>query len=140
LATVGQRSTRQRAAILSALADSANFLTAQDLHDSIRRQNGSVGLSTVYRSLQSMAETGEIDVILKPDGEALYRHCGQSAGHHHHLVCRDCGMTVEVEGPTVERWTESVAKAQGFTNVSHTLDIFGTCAKCSRRKNKRART
>ncbi len=139
LAPVAQRSTRQRAAILAALDEAEDFRTAQDLHDAIRAQHGSVGLSTVYRSLQSMAETGEIDVILKPDGEALYRHCGQRAGHHHHLVCRDCGLTVEVEGPAVERWTESIAKAQGFTDISHTLDIFGTCDRCARRAHRKTR-
>jgi Fur family ferric uptake transcriptional regulator len=96
-----------------------------------------VGLSTVYRALQSMAEIGEIDVILDPDGQYLYRHCGQREGHHHHLVCRDCGLTVEVAGPAVERWTRTVADQHGFTDVSHTLDIFGVCTNCAPRSRSR---
>ena len=62
------------------------------------------------------------------DGEAIYRRC--SRPHHHHLVCRVCGRTVEVEGPTVERWAAAIAAEHGFTDVSHTLEIFGTCPDC----------
>ena len=68
--------------------------------------------------------------MLRTDsGESVYRRC--SAGHHHHLVCRDCGFTVEVEGAAVERWTKSVAGEHGFTDVSHTAEIFGLCSECA---------
>ncbi len=63
------------------------------------------------------------------DGEAVYRRCSRS--HHHHLVCRRCGRTVEVEGPAVERWAEKVADEHGYTDVSHQVEIFGTCPACS---------
>ena len=63
------------------------------------------------------------------DGETRYRRC--SGSHHHHLVCRECGRTVEVEGPTVERWATSVASEHGYADVSHTLEIFGLCPRCS---------
>jgi Fur family ferric uptake transcriptional regulator len=76
-----------------------------------------------------MADAGEIDVLRSDAGEAAYRKCSDS--HHHHLVCRSCGRTVEVEGPTVEKWTHGVAEANGFRDVSHTLEIFGTCSDCS---------
>jgi Fur family ferric uptake transcriptional regulator len=56
----------------------------------------------------------------------VYRRC-TSGAHHHHLVCRECGRTVEVEGPAVERWADAVAAQHGFRDVSHTLEIFGTC-------------
>ena len=61
--------------------------------------------------------------------EAVYRAC--STHHHHHLVCRACGRTVEVEGPAVERWADKVAEDHGFRDVTHTLEIFGTCADCA---------
>ena len=53
-----------------------------------------------------------------------------SPAHHHHLVCRDCGATVEVEGPAVERWTRTIAEEHGYAEVSHTLEIFGVCGSC----------
>ena len=59
------------------------------------------------------------------DGETVYRRCGTS--HHHHLVCRECGRTVEVEAPDVERWATAVAAQHGFADVAHTLEIFGVC-------------
>ena len=72
------------------------------------------------------ADNGDVDVLRREDGEAIHRRCSEA--HHHHLVCRSCGATVEVEGPTVERWTTAMAADHGFTDVSHTLEIFGTCA------------
>jgi Fur family ferric uptake transcriptional regulator len=85
-------------------------------------------LSTVYRTLQALAESDEVDVLRAEDGEARYRRC--SGTHHHHLVCRQCGRAVEVEGPTVERWASAVADEHGFADVSHTLEIFGLCPTC----------
>ena len=122
------RPTRQRRAIAEALADASDFQSAQDIHDLLRREGENVGLSTVYRTLQALADSGQVDVLRAEDGESLYRRC--SGSHHHHLVCRSCGRTVEVEGPTVERWADSVAAEHGFTGVSHTLEIFGTCPSC----------
>lgn len=126
---VGVRSTRQRAAVLSALAEVDDFRSTQELHDYLRRRGDAVGLTTVYRTLQALAEAGEVDVIVREDGESVYRQCSNT--HHHHLVCRNCGRTVEVEGPAVERWATRVAEEHGFTDISHTLEIFGVCSACS---------
>ncbi len=120
------RSTRQRAAIVAALEAADGFKSAQDIHADLRRSGGSVGLTTVYRALQSLADAGEIDALRKDDGETVYRQCS-SAVHHHHLVCRVCGRTVEVEGPEVEQWADRVARQHGFTVISHQVEVFGTC-------------
>jgi Fur family ferric uptake transcriptional regulator len=127
----GRRPTKQRAAVAAVLADVDEFVSAQELHALLREAGEKVGLATVYRSLQSMAADGDIDMLRTDEGEAVYRAC--STGHHHHLVCRVCGRTVEVEGPTVERWANQVSDQHGFTDVRHTLEIFGTCADCSHR-------
>jgi Fur family ferric uptake transcriptional regulator len=124
----GARPTRQRRAVASALQSIEDFRSAQDIHELLRRSGENVGLSTVYRTLQALADGGEVDMLRTEDGEAVYRRC--SAAHHHHLVCRVCGRTVEVEGPTVERWADGVAGEHGFVDVSHTLEIFGTCPDC----------
>jgi Fur family ferric uptake transcriptional regulator len=125
----GARPTRQRRAVAWALQSCEDFRSAQEIHDLLRRNDENVGLSTVYRTLQTLADNDEVDVLRTEDGEALYRRC--STRHHHHLVCRSCGRTVEVEGPTVERWSSSIAEQHGFRDVSHTLEIFGTCPSCS---------
>ncbi|TSD65477.1 Fur family transcriptional regulator [Aeromicrobium piscarium] len=124
-----QRNTRQRRAVQSVMADLEGFASAQQIHDILKQRGESVGLSTVYRNLQALADADLLDALRNDDGETLYRRC--SSGHHHHLVCRECGRTVEVEGPAVERWADATAEKHGFRNVEHTLEIFGTCADCA---------
>lgn len=125
----GRRSTKQRAAVAGLLEQLDDFRSAQDLHEELRTRGEGIGLTTVYRTLQSLADAGEIDVLRIDSGEAVYRRC--SRNHHHHLVCRSCGRTVEVEGPAVEKWAERVAAENGFSEVSHTVEVFGTCAECT---------
>lgn len=120
------RATRQRAAIVAALGSAEGFKSAQDIHADLRRAGGSVGLTTVYRALQSLADAGEVDALRKDDGETVYRQCS-TPSHHHHLVCRSCGRSVEVEGPEVERWADRVAAEHGFTGISHQVEVFGVC-------------
>ena len=127
--TAPQRATRQRAAVTGALARADRFRSAQELHDDLRGEGASVGLTTVYRHLQALAEAGQVDVLRTGDGEARYRACPTDE-HHHHLVCRRCGRAVEVAGPAVERWAAAVADEHGFTDVTHAVEVFGVCAGC----------
>ncbi|WP_328471203.1 Fur family transcriptional regulator [Streptomyces sp. NBC_00448] len=128
--SVRGRSTRQRTAVSAALDEVEEFRSAQDLHNILKLRGESVGLTTVYRTLQSLAEAGEVDMLRTGDGESVYRRCSED-GHHHHLVCRSCGRTVEVEGPAVERWADAIATEHGFVDIVHTMEIFGTCAGCA---------
>lgn len=123
------RQTWQRAAVRDLLARMEEFRTAAQVHEDLRRLGDKVGLATVYRALQAMADSGEVDVLRTPDGEAAYRRC--STGHHHHLVCRECGATVEIAAEAVENWAHDVAAQHGFTDAGHEIEIFGLCAECS---------
>lgn len=122
------RPTRQRAAVEEVLDRTDGFRSAQEIHALLEEGGEHVALATVYRTLQRLADAGEIDLLRADGGEATYRRC--SDRHHHHLVCRSCGATEEIEGPAVERWTRAVASEHGFIDVSHTLEVFGTCARC----------
>ena len=122
------RPTKQRLAVAEALETFEDFRSAQEIHELIGRRGSNVGLATVYRTLQKLSDAGEVDMLRTEDGEASYRRC--SGTHHHHLVCRSCGATVEVEGPAVERWTRAIADEHGYADISHTLEIVGTCADC----------
>ena len=122
------RQTRQRTAVKAALEGRDEFMSAQQLHDLLRQQGDSVGLTTVYRSLQALADAGEVDLLVTDDGETVYRRC--SPEHHHHLVCRSCGRTVEIAGPAVETWADAIAREHGFTSISHTIELFGLCRDC----------
>lgn len=127
-----QRNTRQAQAIEAALGAADGFRTAQELFTVIRGDGMRIGLTTVYRHLSLLADTHRADVVLNGDGEAQYRLCGPHSvagadAHHHHLVCRECGRSVEVSGPEVEAWAEGVATAAGYTSITHTVELFGLC-------------
>jgi Fur family ferric uptake transcriptional regulator len=123
------RATRQRAGIIALLDDIDGFRSAQELHDELRRRGENIGLTTVYRTLQSLATAGLLDTVRTDTGESVYRRCA-APEHHHHLVCRSCGSAVEVSGREVEAWAAEIAVAHGFSNVDHTIELFGTCAAC----------
>lgn len=125
-----QRMTRQRAALLDLLDGTDDFRSAQQLHAMLSANGQSVGLATVYRTLTSLAEAGQVDALRNDDGETLFRLC-LAPEHHHHLVCRECGRTVEIAADEVEAWARSIAAAHGFTDIEHTAEIFGLCADCS---------
>jgi Fur family transcriptional regulator, ferric uptake regulator len=127
--TVPQRKTRQRAAVEEILGRTDQFRTAGQIHDDLRHSGSGIGLTTVYRTLQLMAGADQLDCIRTDEGETAYRRC--STGHHHHLVCRSCGRTVEVEGPAMETWTNQIASDHGFQDVQHNLEIFGLCSECA---------
>jgi Fur family ferric uptake transcriptional regulator len=124
------RGTRQAEALSKALDSLSGFCSAQQIHAELRRLGQPVGLTTVYRHLQVLSGDGRVDTIRDPGGETLYRRCRSSA-HHHHLTCRTCGRSVEVEGRDVELWAEQVAAEAGFVDVDHTVELFGVCPECA---------
>jgi len=105
-----------------------HFASAQELHKSMQNNGAKIGLTTVYRSLQTLADEKVVDVLRRLDGDALYRLCGES--HHHHLVCKRCGRTVEIEGGAIEKWARAVESEYGFRDVDHTVELLGTCSRC----------
>ncbi|MBN9326179.1 MAG: transcriptional repressor [Cellulomonas sp.] len=124
-----QRHTKQRAEILDLLHDVEEFRSAQQLHDLLRHRGSGVGLATVYHTVQALADSGEVATMRTAEGESVYRRCAERS-HHHHLVCRSCGRTVEIDGPAAESWAEQVGAAHGFTDVDHVIELTGTCSAC----------
>lgn len=127
-----KRNTWQKDAVRHALGEAIGFVSAQQLHLVLRNHGSTIGLATVYRALADLADAGEADSIQGSGNaganELLYRACGTE--HHHHLICRRCGKTLEIEADRVEKWADEVAKEHGFVSPSHTIDIFGTCSDC----------
>ena len=126
----GLRATRQRAVVVRVLKAAGGFRSAQEIHDQIRHEDGGVGLTTVYRTLQALADSGKADVLLNSNGEAIYRLCG-TKGHHHHIVCRSCGASVEIASDELETWAAQMARHHHFTAVTHTAELYGLCSTCS---------
>ena len=123
-----KRNTWQKDAVKHALGEATGFVSAQELHLVLRNHGSTIGLATVYRALADLAGTGEADSLQSQEGELLYRAC--TTEHHHHLICKNCGKTVEIEAHEVEKWAEKVAKQHGIREPSHTVEIFGLCGDC----------
>ena len=126
-----KRNTWQREQVRETLSSNDGFVSAQRLHSTLRDAGSPIGLATVYRALADLAVEGEADSLQSPEGESLYRACTPGQ-HHHHLICRNCGVTVEIEADAVEDWAHSVAAENGFTEPSHIVDVFGLCSACTR--------
>jgi Fur family ferric uptake transcriptional regulator len=132
IASPRPRATRQGGLVRDELAANDTFRSAQAVFAGLRSKGSAIGLSTVYRHLQALADSGDADTLQNAEGEALYRLCGRGENHHHHLVCRRCGHTQEIEGRGVERWASQMAEDHGFTDVDHTVELLGLCIDCSR--------
>ncbi|WP_202872950.1 Fur family transcriptional regulator [Kribbella capetownensis] len=127
---IGLRRTRQRSAVLAALQSCGDFVSAQDLHRVISEGDTTVGLTTVYRTLRDLENSGRIDMIREQDGSRLFRH-RRAVGHSHYLVCRCCLRSWPVDSDIVEVWADAAAEAAGFTSVEHTVELTGVCARCA---------
>lgn len=125
-----KRNTWQRETVKSTLDAQDAFVSAQQLHAILREKGTGIGLATVYRALADLAAGEGADSLQSAEGEALYRACTPGQ-HHHHLICRTCGVTVEIEADAVEQWARAVAAEHGFTRPEHVVDVFGLCAACS---------
>jgi Fur family ferric uptake transcriptional regulator len=124
------RQTWQKQAIDEILDASSDFLSAQQVHEAVAETGRSVSLATVYRVLQAQVEDGVVDILALDDGQTLFRKCA-STGHHHHLVCRNCRATEEIAAPKVEQWADHVGADFGYTDIDHTLEIYGLCPRCA---------
>jgi Fur family ferric uptake transcriptional regulator len=123
--------TKQRSAIVGVLEDLEGFASATKIYDRLRARGSTIGLATVYRTLGTLAASGSLDALADPgSGETLYRACG-GGEHHHHITCRDCGRTVEVTLPQIEKAARDIARRHGFSDVEHTVEIAGTCQVCA---------
>jgi Fur family transcriptional regulator, ferric uptake regulator len=128
LATVGLRPTPQRLDVLAELMGEPDDLTAQDLHERLRGRGARLGLATVYRTLNALADEGVIDALSHRQGELCYRWCGDE--HHHHLVCASCHRVVELADCELDPWLQRVSAQHGFVATGHRLEVAGLCAEC----------
>ncbi|MDY3126610.1 MAG: Fur family transcriptional regulator [Corynebacterium sp.] len=126
---LGVRNTKQRTAVVEAMRDIDRFASAKDIHLTLQNRGAQVGLTTVYRTLQSLVDIDAVDVLHMPSGETLYRHCDTDE-HHHHLVCTSCSRTEEIDGGPVEEWARKVSQEHGFQLTGHDAEIFGICSQC----------
>ena len=128
LAAHGMRVTDQRVIVLDAMRAEHNDVTAQSLHERLRPMHPKLGLATVYRTLNALAQAGVLDQLNHGHDSACFRYC--SPGHHHHLTCRTCHRVVELHDCDLGEWSRRIADTHGFAEVEHQVELVGTCAEC----------
>ncbi|MFF4864466.1 Fur family transcriptional regulator [Streptomyces sp. NPDC001231] len=144
---MGGRMTRQRRAVMRALAGCQDFVSAQELYALLVAGDHAIGLTTVYRVLRELEADGGVDVVRDErsaaganggtsrarratgEGGRLYR-LRPADGHRHYLMCRDCGRSRPVDSEVVEEWAGRIAADTGFAAVEHTVELTGVCADC----------
>lgn len=125
----GLKRTGQRDAVLDLFLESTDHQTAEDLYHRLRSTSSHIGYSTVYRTLKLLKECGLAREVYFADGRAYFEHqFGQP--HHDHMVCIECGHTIEFYNPTIEELQDRMADENEFTPVRHTMVIFGYCKNC----------
>ncbi len=128
LEACGHRATPRRIAVLAALMARRTYVTARDLHLSLLRVQPRLGQATVYRTLELLVDCGLAETFPQPNNELRYAFC--SARHHHHLVCKGCGLVAEVPGCALQPVERELERQSRFAISDHALTFFGTCQEC----------
>ncbi|MDI6743344.1 MAG: Fur family transcriptional regulator [Smithella sp.] len=129
------RDTPQRELILDAFLKREKHFSAEELYDIVKKSDPSIGQATVYRMLKLLAEAGLAREVDFGDGVMRYEH-SYNHPHHDHLVCRECGKTVEVMDSVIEELQKRVAESFGFELTDHEMYLYGLCPDCRRKTQK----
>jgi Fur family transcriptional regulator, ferric uptake regulator len=127
LAERGYRMTGPRRQIVAALAEGGST-TAQDLYERLRRSGSGIGRATVFRTLEILSQLGILERVHLPDG--CHTYILTQPGHHHHLVCSDCGTVLEFSDCRLEEALDLLARRTAFRIDGHWLEVFGVCQGC----------
>jgi Fur family ferric uptake transcriptional regulator len=125
----GYKITRQRRAVLEALAQAQGHLSPQEVHEKVCHEKPSIGLTTVYRTLEVLRDLGIICELSTPGSGHTFTI--GAAGHHHHLICSECKAVVDFTTQSLEDLTQRLALESGFVIQGHVLEFTGLCPGCS---------
>ncbi len=131
----GLKNTAQRARIVDVFMESKGHLSTEEVYDMVRAVDPSVGQSTVYRTMKLLSESGLAHEVHLGDGITRYEPFCEE--HHDHLVCEQCGKTVEILNKKLEKLQETIAEKQGFTLTSHTMCLYGICGECRKKRSRK---
>ena len=131
LQRAGHRAGGARDEVLGLLARQDCCLSAQEIHDGLRKARRRVGIASVYRALETLADLRLVKRVDAGDGIARYERVAVDGDHHHHLVCRDCGKVEAFTDSRLERAIDRVAGGLGYAVEEHEVVLVGACADCS---------
>jgi Fur family transcriptional regulator, ferric uptake regulator len=135
LRRVGLKHTGQRDIILRTFLDTRDHLSTDALYQLVRKQDERIGFTTVYRTLKLLAECGLASEVAFHDGIARYEH-QYNRRSHHHMVCTDCGGSVEFFATGIERIEREVGRKHKYLTTRHTFQIYGICDACQKKRKR----
>ena len=126
----GYRLTPRRMMILSAIENSTNHISAEEIYTQVVAKYPRVNISTVYRTLELLKRLG---LVTETDlGEGRVRYHPADKGHHHHLVCQECGAIIDLDESLLVSLKSALLREYKFSADLRHLAIFGHCANCSK--------
>jgi Fur family transcriptional regulator, ferric uptake regulator len=131
LEAAGLRRGGARAAVVELLSRQDCCLSVQEIFDRLRKARRPVGIASVYRAVDTLAELRLVKRVDAGDGIARYERAAPDGEHHHHLVCRDCGKVEAFTDSRLERAIDRVAGGLGYSVEEHEVVLLGACAECS---------
>ncbi len=136
LKRVGLKHTEQRDTILRTFLETRDHLSTDQLFRLVRKKDSKIGFTTVYRTLKLLSECGLASAVPFPDGMSRYEHQFNRRSHHH-MVCTDCGASVEFFSPEVRKLEEEIGRKYHFEATRHNFQIYGVCEDCRKKTSKK---
>lgn len=133
LKRVGLKHTEQRDAILRTFLETHDHLSTEELHHLVQRSDPRIGFTTVYRTLKLLAECGLASEVAFHDGVTRYEH-QYNRRSHHHMVCTECGSSVEFFSPEIEKVEREIGRKHHYIPTRHTFQVYGICELCQKKK------
>lgn len=131
----GLKRTAQRDLILDVFLRTEEHLSSEDLYNLVKKEDPTIGQTTVYRTLKLLTEAGLAREVRFGDGRTHYEH-NYKHEHHDHMICVDCGKIIEFYSQQLEAIQDEMAKKHGFEMTSHSLRMWGYCSECSKARRR----
>jgi Fur family transcriptional regulator, ferric uptake regulator len=136
LKRVGLKQTGQRNTILRTFLETREHLSTDELHRLVKKKDARIGYTTVYRTLKLLSGCGLASEVAFHDGIARFEH-QYNRRSHHHMVCTECGASVEFFSPEVREIEQEIGRKYRFATTRHTFQIYGVCEECRKKNNGR---
>ena len=132
LRRIGLKQTAQRDVILRNFLDTREHLSTDELYRIVKKKDDSIGFTTVYRTLKLLAECGLASEVAFHDGVTRYE-AQYNRRNHHHMVCTECGSSVEFFSPEIERVEQEIGRKNRYLTTRHSFQIYGVCETCQKK-------
>lgn len=123
------KQTKQRRSIVEIFLSMKNHISAEELHEEVKRRGHNIGLATIYRTLNLLRAADLVEQQQFADGRAVFEVL-QPGEHHDHIICTNCGKVVEFHNEEIERIQAAIAEEHGFVLTHHTHELYGICSNC----------